>query len=132
MPPDTSTSADAAREPPVLATLKRFLPYLWPAGHTEHKVRIVLAALIVLASKGVQLSMGFLYGAAIDRMAPGMEEGCVLAIRLVFAYAGARFAGVSFDNRRNAVFDLAGPDATRELAVANFTHLYPVELRVGK
>src|SRR3546814_5605801 len=49
MPPDTSTSADAAREPPVLATLKRFLPYLWPAGHTEHKVRIVLAALIVLA-----------------------------------------------------------------------------------
>ena len=26
MPPDTATSADASREPPVLATLKRFLP----------------------------------------------------------------------------------------------------------
>ena len=74
MPPDTSTSADANREPPVLGTLKRFLPYLWPAGHTEHKVRIVLAGLIVLASKGIQLSMGFLYGAAIDKMAPGMEQ----------------------------------------------------------
>ena len=65
MPPDTLTSADAAKEPPVLDTLKRFLPYLWPAGHTGHKVRIVGAGLIVLASKGVQLSMGFLYGAAI-------------------------------------------------------------------
>lgn len=70
MPPDTATSADATKEPPVLDTLKRFLPYLWPAGHRGHKVRIVGAGLIVLASKGVQLSMGFLYGAAIDAMAP--------------------------------------------------------------
>ena len=94
MPPDTLTSADAAKEPPVLDTLKRFLPYLWPVGHTGHKVRIVGAGLIVLASKGVQLSMGFLYGAAIDKMVPGMEEGVALAIGLVLAYAGARFAGL--------------------------------------
>ena len=112
MPPDTSTSADANREPPVLGTLKRFLPYLWPAGHTEHKVRIVLAGLIVLASKGIQLSMGFLYGAAIDKMAPGMEEGVALAIGLVLAYAGARFAGVLFDNLRNAIFEKVGHDRT--------------------
>lgn len=129
MPPDTATSADAAREPPVLATLKRFLPYLWPAGHAEHKVRIALAALIVLASKGVQLSMGFLYGAAIDRMAPGMEEGVALAIGLVLAYAGARFAGVLFDNLRNVVFERVGQDATRELAIATFTHLHALSLR---
>ena len=129
MPPDTSTSADASREPPVLATLKRFLPYLWPAGHTEHKVRIIAAALIVLASKGVQLSMGFLYGAAIDRMAPGMEEGVALAIGLVLAYAGARFAGVLFDNLRNVVFERVGQDATRELAIATFTHLHALSLR---
>ncbi len=129
MPPDTSTSASATREPPVLATLKRFLPYLWPAGHREHKIRIVLAALIVLASKGVQLSMGFLYGAAIDRMAPGMEEGVALAIGLVLAYAGARFAGVLFDNLRNVVFESVGQDATRELAIATFTHLHALSLR---
>jgi len=129
MPPDTSTSASATREPPVLATLKRFLPYLWPAGHREHKIRIVLAALIVLASKGVQLSMGFLYGAAIDRMAPGMEEGVALAIGLVLAYAGARFAGVLFDNLRNVVFERVGQDATRELAIATFTHLHALSLR---
>ncbi len=129
MPPDTATSADTGREPPVLATLKRFLPYLWPAGNGGHKLRIVLAALIVLASKGVQLSMGFLYGAAIDRMAPGMEEGIALAIGLVLAYAGARFAGVLFDNLRNVVFERVGQDATRELAIATFTHLHALSLR---
>ncbi|MDZ3830729.1 MAG: ABC transporter ATP-binding protein/permease [Sphingopyxis sp.] len=129
MPPDTATSVDASREPPVLDTLKRFLPYLWPAGHRGHKLRIILAALIVLASKGVQLSMGFLYGAAIDRMAPGMEEGAALAIGLVIAYAGARFAGVLFDNLRNVVFERVGQDATRELAITTFTHLHALSLR---
>ncbi|MBK6412659.1 ABC transporter ATP-binding protein/permease [Sphingopyxis sp.] len=129
MPPDTLTSADAAKEPPVLDTLKRFLPYLWPVGHTGHKVRIVGAGLIVLASKGVQLSMGFLYGAAIDKMVPGMEEGVALAIGLVLAYAGARFAGVLFDNLRNVVFERVGQDATRELAIATFSHLHALSLR---
>ncbi|HMO77561.1 MAG TPA: ABC transporter ATP-binding protein/permease, partial [Sphingopyxis sp.] len=111
------------------ATLRRFLPYLWPAGNRGHKIRILLAALIVLASKGVQLSMGFLYGAAIDRMVPGMEEGVALAIGLVLAYAGARFAGVLFDNLRNVVFERVGQDATRELAIATFTHLHALSLR---
>ena len=113
----------------MLDTLRRFLPYLWPAGHTEHKVRIIAAGLIVLASKGVQLSMGFLYGAAIDKMAPGMEQGVALAIGLVLAYAGARFAGVLFDNMRNVVFERVGQDATRELAIATFTHLHALSLR---
>ena len=69
MPPDTASSASPRSEPPILATLRRFLPYLWPAGHREHKLRIIGAGLLVLASKAVQLSMGFVYGAAINRMA---------------------------------------------------------------
>ncbi len=116
-------------EPPLLPTLRRFLPYLWPAASPAHKVRIVGAALIVLASKAVQLSLGFLFGAAIDRMAPGMEAGAALAIGLVLAYAGARFAGVMFDNLRNVVFERVGQDATRELAVAVFAHLHALSLR---
>ncbi|WP_033074537.1 ABCB family ABC transporter ATP-binding protein/permease [Sphingopyxis sp. MWB1] len=127
MPPDTAITP--GREPPILPTLKRFLPYLWPAGHRGHKLRIIFAALIVLASKAVQLSMGFLFGAAIDRMAPGMEAGVALAIGLVLAYAGARFAGVLFDNLRNVVFERVGQDATRELATTTFTHLHSLSLR---
>src|SRR3546814_7487608 len=73
--------------------------------------------------------MGFLYGAAIDRMAPGMQAGVALAIGLVLAYAGARFAGVLFDNLRNVVFERVGQDATRELAIATFTHLHALSLR---
>jgi ATP-binding cassette, subfamily B, heavy metal transporter len=129
MPPDAATSLTSRSEPPAWETIKRFLPYLWPDHAPQLKIRIIASALIVLVSKGVQISLGFLFGAAIDAMAPGMEAGVALAIGLVLAYAGARFGGVLFDNLRNVVFEKVGQDATRELAVSVFTHLHALSMR---
>ncbi len=126
---DHPTTSRASAEPATMATLARFIPYLWPKGHRGQQARIIGAALLVLASKGVQLSMGFVYGAAITRMAPGMEAGVAIAIALVVAYAGARFAGVLFDNLRNVVFERVGQDATRQLAVTVFAHLHQLSMR---
>ena len=53
MPPDTYTSTRA--DQPLLPTLRRFLPFLWPAGQPKLKVRIVVAMLLVIASKLVQV-----------------------------------------------------------------------------
>ena len=123
--------------PPLLATLRRFLPYLWPDHAPQHKLRILFAALIVAASKGVQLSMGFLYAGAINHMAPSQESsqesnpesGAIIALALVVAYAGARFGGVFFDNLRNIIFERVGQDAMRQLAVRVFAHLHRLSLR---
>jgi ATP-binding cassette, subfamily B, heavy metal transporter len=115
--------------PEMLPTLRRFLPYLWPANRADLKIRIVAAAFFILMSKAVQLSMGYVYGLAVDRMQPGMEAGVTIAIALVVAYAGARFSGVLFDNLRNFVFEKVGQDATRELAVSVFSHLHALSLR---
>jgi ATP-binding cassette subfamily B protein len=127
MPPDSFI--DNGQEAPALRTMARFLPYMWPADRPALKLRIVVAMLLVLVSKGVQLSMGFLYGAAINRMEPGMESGVALAIGLVIAYAGARFGGVLFDNLRNLVFERVGQEATLNLAVNVFVHLHALSLR---
>lgn len=116
-------------EPPLIPTLRRFLPYLWPKDNRALKIRIIWAAILVIASKAIQLSMGFFYGAAIDHMAPGLEDGVALAIGLVIAYAGARFSGVLFDNMRNVVFERVGQDATRDLAVNVFAHLHALSMR---
>ena len=116
-------------EPPIGPTLRRFLPYLWPKDNPQLKLRLLIAGLMVLASKGIILSMAFLYGAAIDRMAPGLESAVALAIGLVAAYAGARFSGVLFDNLRNVAFERVGQDATRDLAVNVFAHLHALSLR---
>jgi ATP-binding cassette, subfamily B, heavy metal transporter len=111
------------------AVFRRFLPYLWPKDHPALRIRIVIALLLVLVSKTVQISMGFLYGAAVDRMKPGLEPGVDIAVALVAAYAGARFSGVVFDNLRNTVFERVGQDATRRLAVGVFEHLHRLSLR---
>jgi len=120
---------EVAKAEASFATLSRFLPYLWPKDLPALRVRIVIAMLLVLVSKGVQLSMGFVYGAAIDRMQPGLEAGVWMAIGLVVAYTGARFGGVLFDNLRNTVFERVGQDATRRLAENVFSHLHRMSMR---
>jgi ATP-binding cassette subfamily B protein len=125
-PPERTPGSSAE---PGFATLKRFLPYLWPADQPQLKLRIAIALLLVLVSKAIQLSMGFLYAGAIDRMAPGLQGGAAIAIALVVAYAGARFGSVLFDNLRNVVFERVGQDATRRLAEHVFAHLHRLSLR---
>ena len=128
MPPQTAV-AEGGPEPAALKTLARFLPYLWPKDEPALRLRIVVALLLVLVSKLVQFSMGWLYGQAIDRMTPGMESGVAIAIALVAAYASARFGGVLFDNLRNVVFERVGQDATRRLAENVFSHLHNLSMR---
>ena len=127
MPPEASQPPEPTNLD--LAVMRRFLPYLWPKDQPGLRVRIVIALLLVLASKLVMFSMGWLYGQAIDQMTPGMESGVTIAIALVAAYAGARFAGVLFDNLRNTVFERVGQDATRRLAENVFAHLHNLSMR---
>ncbi|EQB33846.1 ABCB family ABC transporter ATP-binding protein/permease [Sphingobium ummariense] len=126
MPP---SSPDATPVPPAWATLRRFIPYLWPADAPALRRRVTVALLLVLAAKVVSLAMPFAYKAAIDRMAPGMEPAVALAVALVVAYAGARFGSVLFDNLRNAVFERVGQEAGRRLSDDVFVHLHRLSLR---
>ncbi len=126
MPPSTP---DATPLPPIWQTLRRFLPYLWPADAPALRRRVVLAMSCVLLAKAVTLLMPFAYKAAVDRMAPGLEPAAGLAMALVVAYAGARFGGVLFDNLRNAVFEKVGQEAGRRLSDDVFVHLHRLSLR---
>ncbi len=110
-------------------TLRRFLIYLWPKDAPALRARVVVAMLMVVASKAITLIMPFAYKGVIDRMAPGMQAGAMLAIALVCAYAGARFGGVLFDNLRNVAFERVGQEATRRLAEHVFIHLHQLSLR---
>jgi ABC-type transport system involved in Fe-S cluster assembly fused permease/ATPase subunit len=86
--------------------MRRFLPYLWPEGEPGLKARVVIAFILVLLAKGISLSTGFVY-----------------------AYSGARFAGVLFENLRNAIFERVGQDAARRLAEKVFAHIHRLSLR---
>jgi ATP-binding cassette subfamily B protein len=119
----------AAREPG-FGALRRFLPYLWPAGEPALKARVLVSLFLVIVSIGITtLVMPLAYGAAVNRMTAGMEPAYRIAIALIAAYAGARFGGVLFDNMRNGIFERVGQDATRRLAETTFRHLHDLSLR---
>ncbi len=123
-------ATEAAGKPdPGFGPLRRFLPYLWPAGAPGLKARVVFAVILVFAAKGATLVMPFAYKAIIDRMSAGMDEAAGLVIALVAAYAAARFGGVLFDNARNAIFEKVGQDAARRLAESVFRHIHRLSLR---
>ena len=126
MPPDTPTRA----EPPLLPTLARFLPYLWPRDHPGLRLRIIVALLLVVGSKLVQVyGAPFALAGVVDGMARGERGAFVLIAALALGYAAARFGSVLFDNLRNAVFERVGQEATRALAVNVFSHLHQLSLR---
>ncbi len=119
-----------APERPLLGTLKRFLPYLWPADAPGLRARIVIALLLVVCSKLVQVyGAPFALQGAIDRMASGSRDAAWLVAALVAGYAAARLGTVVFDNLRNAVFERVGQEATRRLASDVFRHLHALSLR---
>jgi ATP-binding cassette subfamily B protein len=125
---DTSTETPQTGEG--WSAMRRFLPYLWPAGEPALRARVILSFSLVLVSIAVTtLVMPLAFGAAIDRLTAGMEEAVTIAIALVTAYAAARFGGVLLDNLRNGIFERVGQDATRRLAESTFRHLHDLSLR---
>jgi ABC-type transport system involved in Fe-S cluster assembly fused permease/ATPase subunit len=116
-------------DPADWATVRRFLPYLWPAGRPELRARIVFAALFVIVAKAIVLAMPFAYAGAVDAMAADGDPAVSVAMALVIAYAAARFAVVAFDNVRNIVFERVGQDAVRHLTEDVFARLHRLSLR---
>jgi ATP-binding cassette subfamily B protein len=127
MPPQRPPTTTTDR--PLLPTLRRFLPDLWPADAPGMRVRVVGAMTLVVMSKLVQVyGAPFALQAAVDGM--GVPTTPVhLIILFVIGYAAARFGSTLFDNLRNTVFERVGQEATRRLAARVFRHLHDLSLR---
>jgi ATP-binding cassette subfamily B protein len=127
MPPQRPATTTTDR--PLLPTLRRFLPDLWPADAPGMRVRVVGAMTLVVMSKLVQVyGAPFALQAAVDGM--GVSTTPVhLIILFVIGYAAARFGSTLFDNLRNTVFERVGQEATRRLAARVFRHLHDLSLR---
>lgn len=136
MPPDHHNLSDNKNgiEPEPIPTLKRFLPHLWPKGALDLKIRILCAALFVIAAKGAILSLPYSYRKIVDDMNAAIDingRGDIMfaILLLVASYGLARFAQILFDNLRNFSFERVGQQATRNLAHQVFTHLHNLSLR---
>lgn len=127
MPPDAATSRPAVHDG--WGTLRRFIPYLWPAGRADLRARIVGAMVLVLLAKGVTLATPLAMKRLVDTMAQGGDPMLWLALGMAFAFTAGRFLATAFDNVRNMIFERVGQDAARHLAEDVFRRLHRLSLR---
>ena len=125
---DSAAASDAT---PDLKTLRRFLPYLWPADAPALRHRVLWSMLLLGAGLAVKYAMSFTLAGAVTRMSTESRTGGValVAMALVIGYAAARLGQVVFDNVRNAVFERVGQTAARHLSQDVFVHIHRLSLR---
>ena len=111
------------------ATIRRFLPYLWPTDREDLKRRIIIAGILVVLAKVVVLTLPFAYARAVDTMAADGDPAVWVAMALVIAYAAGRFGTVLFDQLRNITFNRVGQDAVFGLTEDVFARLHQLSLR---
>ncbi len=114
-------------------TMQRVGPYLWPAGQTWIKRRVVLALSFLIVAKLISVTTPYFYKLAVDALG-GAEPTPVMAmtltaVGLTVAYGMARLSVVLFSELRDAVFVRVGQRALRRLALETFTHIHRLSLR---
>ena len=111
-------------------TMRALLPYLWPADEWTIRARVVLALLLVVASKGFLVYVPILYGAAVDALDSTGDVAIVtLPVALIFGYGITRVLSLAFGELRDAVFARVAQRAVRIVALDVFDHLHQLSLR---
>ena len=110
-------------------TLRRFLPYLWPANEWGLRVRVILALVSLAAAKVAVVFVPLFYRDAIDALDIGTGSAALaLPVGVILAYGAARFLSLAFGELRDALFAKVGQRAIRTIALQVFRHLHALSL----
>ncbi len=115
-----------------LRVVRRVIPYLWPKGQTELRVRVVLAVLALLIAKGIAAITPLVFGRAVDELSGQSSEMELLAfgaVGLTILYGLTRLMEAGFQQLRDVVFAKVGQRALRKIALVTFRHIHSLSLR---
>jgi ATP-binding cassette, subfamily B, heavy metal transporter len=114
-------------------TIARVSPYLWPKGQFWVKWRVVVAMVLLLASRLISVATPLVYKWAVDSFSDTPSTPAFMlgagAVGLTVAYGIARLANVGFQQLRDVVFSPVGQRALRRLALETFTHIHRLSMR---
>jgi ABC-type transport system involved in Fe-S cluster assembly fused permease/ATPase subunit len=112
-----------------LKALTGLLPFLWPRHSFALKLRVVGAIALLVAAKGVNVTVPLIYKRAVDALTPGQAAFVVVPVMLVVAYGVSRVMAQLSNELRDAVFSPVEQNAVRRVALATFRHLHALSLR---
>ncbi len=123
---DGAPSVESSRTSGVLGILAR---HLWPKGETTLRMRVVVALVLLVAAKLVNVYVPILYKQAVDALGSPAAQAVAVPIALIVAYGAARVLAQAFGELRDAIFAPVAQRAIRNLALEVFGHLHALSLR---
>ena len=101
-------------------------PHLWPRDSLELRVRVVLAAGLLICAKLVNIAVPFFLKAVVDEVSrPGLAA---IPLAVLIAYGAARLGSALFGELQDAVFAKVGQRAGRRMALRVYDHLFQLSL----
>lgn len=101
-------------------------PHLWPREPVELRVRVLVALVLLIAAKLVNIAVPFFLKDVVDQVSqPGL---LAVPLAALLAYGAARFGASVFAELRDAVFAKVGERAGRRMALAVYEHLFALSL----
>ena len=122
----------ATREESQWETMKGLVPYMWPEGRTDLKLRVVVALALLIVSKIVTALSSYSFKFATDALTVSGNPAAIaisVALSMVLAYGASRIFMVVFAQMRDAIFAKVGQRAVRQLATETFRHLHALSLK---
>ncbi len=109
--------------------LRDLAPYLWPRGHAEIKLRVVVALAFVVCAKLAMVYAPMLYKIMVDQFSDPARLPVELPIALLLGYGLLRVMAIAFAELRDAVFAKVAQRAIRNVSIKTFRHLHKLALR---
>jgi ABC-type transport system involved in Fe-S cluster assembly fused permease/ATPase subunit len=108
-------------------TLKDLAPYLWPKGRRDLRLRVVASMCALIAAKGLNTYIPFLYKHAIDALS--VRDAIILVPTFfIFTYAIARVGAQFFGEFRDLIFAKVTQHAQRTIGLKTFQHLHALSM----
>ncbi|MBB2173957.1 ABCB family ABC transporter ATP-binding protein/permease [Gluconacetobacter asukensis] len=132
-----SSSARAALERPVHATLRALLPYLWPRHDLGTRARVVGACLLLVAAKIATIAVPYVYSLVVDALhrgpggtgASGTMNEMTVPMALIVGYGTLRLMSAGMGEWRDALFAPVRFHISSVAAVRSFRHMHALSLR---
>jgi ATP-binding cassette, subfamily B, heavy metal transporter len=116
---------------PSLRPLWMLLPYLWPKGRADLKMRVLVAMVCLVAAIAATGAFPLFMGYVTNMLAA--TPPTTIALGLVFgwvaAYVAARIMMQAMAQLRDGIFAKVQYHALREVGVKTFAHLHSLSLR---
>jgi ATP-binding cassette subfamily B protein len=110
--------------------LMELMPYLWPPGRPDLRLRVVVSTILLILTPIVTVATPYFFGLAVDRLRGNAEDIAILIpIALIVSYGVAWVMAQAVAQLRDGIFAKVCYHALRAIAVETFHHLHALSLR---